>query len=271
MGTMIILTCANNDIAKDDNGRVYKGFSFRGVIRKTVTQAEKFGYTPVVYDLGSLGMGESFHVDDQSFAAKGYYEREVKRGYKTKSLFKPKLIKLCMSKYNDLVVYLDGDAQLCGKIDEVDTNSYDVGVTLRDPSELQNAWHQEHFDIVRYLNAGVIFFRPTPSTKKFIDTWQEMSQNLGNDQKALNRLACLDDYPEPNSVLVINGVRIKYFPCKQYNFYYFEEGIVPNTKILHFKGVVRHFYPFDWKKRLYCMTVIPLLNKIRSLVKKALF
>ncbi|MGA1825626.1 MAG: putative nucleotide-diphospho-sugar transferase [bacterium] len=265
---MIILTAANADTAKDDFGRIYKGFSYKGVIRQTIKKAETFGYTPVVYDLGSLGIGEPFRIDDETLLEKGYYKREIKKGYKSKSLFKPDLVKLCLSMYNDLIVYLDGDAQLWGNIDEIATEDYDVGVTLRDPSEFESAWYREHFEIVRFVNAGVIFFRPTLVTRKFVDTWQKMTQKLGNDQKALNRLTSPDEYPEPNSVHMIDGVRIKYFPCAQYNFYYFDKALEPNIKIMHFKGTVRNFYPFDWKKRIYCIIAIPIFNKIRFLIKK---
>lgn len=265
---MIILTAANADQAKNDQGDIYKNFSFVGVIQKTVLQAEKFGYVPVVYDLGSLGIGESYLVEDESFVKNGFYKSEVKNGYKSKSLFKPDIVKLCMEKYDDVVVYLDGDAQLCGAIDEIDSDDYDIGVTLRDPCELEGEWYDSHVDIVKYVNAGVIFFRPTPAAKVFIDTWMELTQSVGNDQMALNKLSCPEDYPEVGSIHDIGGVRVKYFSGKIYNYYYFENGLVPNVKIMHFKGPVRHFYPFDWKKKLYCKTVVPLKGLGRRLIDK---
>jgi hypothetical protein len=267
---MIILTCANIDVAPDEYGKWYKGFSFKNVISETVRKAKSLGYTPIVYDLGSLGIGEPFYVDDLTFKTKGYYDTKVLGDYKSRSLFKPEIVKRCMNTYNDIIVYLDGDAQLYDSIDEVKTEDYDIGVTLRDPSEFESNWYQKHFEIVKYVNAGVIFFRPTEATKKFLDSWKQMTKNLGNDQMALNKLTCPDNYPAPNTILTINGIRIKYFPCTQYNFYYFDTGINRNIKIMHFKGMVRHFYPFDWKKRLYCMTVAPLLNKIRPFIKNLL-
>ena len=63
---MIILTAANSDLAKDDSGKLYVNFSFKGVINKTIEKAKKCGYIPVVYDLGSLGVGEKFIVDDET-------------------------------------------------------------------------------------------------------------------------------------------------------------------------------------------------------------
>ncbi len=265
---MIILTAASADIARDDAGKIYENFSFKGVIEKTIKKAKQFGYTPVVYDLHSLGMGEKFTVKDKSFVTKGYYEKEVRKGYKSKSLFKPEMVKMCLDNYNDFTVYLDGDAQLCASIDEIVGDDYDIGVTLRDSHEFERKWYKEHIDIVRYLNAGVIFFNNTPSARRFIDNWQKATEKVGNDQMALNQLACTTKYPEAYSIHVIDGIRIKYFPGNQYNYYYFEKGLVNNIKIMHFKAPVRHFYPFNWKKRLYCLLILPTKNKVRPLLKK---
>lgn len=269
---MIIMTCANIDIAKDkyadEYGQWYRDFSFRRVIEQTVKKARDCGYTPVVYDLGELGIGEKFHVADDTFAQKGYYAVEVQAGYKSRSLFKPEVVKYCLSQYRDLMVYLDGDAQLMDRIDEIRGDDYDIGVTLRKPSELKEEWHQRLFEIAKYVNAGVIFFNPTPAAFDFITAWEKRTYEVGNDQKALNQLVCPDYYPKPYSIECINGVRIKYFPCEQYNYYYFDEGLEPGIKIMHFKGLYRRYFPFDWKKRLYCLTVIPLVNRFGPVWKK---
>ncbi|MFZ5759494.1 MAG: putative nucleotide-diphospho-sugar transferase [Thermodesulfobacteriota bacterium] len=262
---MIILTAANSDKARNDQGKIYKKFSFKGVITATTEKAKEFGYRAVVHNLGSLGMGEPFEVSNESFSEKGYYEKEVKKGYKSKSLFKPKMIRLCMEKYNDFVAYLDGDAQLCGRIDEVMTGDYDIGVTLRDREELESDWHREHMEIVKYVNAGVVFCCPTEAARKFLVSWEKTTEDVGNDQMALNKLACPDFYPTVYSILELNGVRIKYFPCNVYNYYYFNEYWSPDSKILHFKADVRGFYPFDNKKRMFSMFIVPILKKVRML------
>ncbi|MBL7048841.1 MAG: hypothetical protein ISR96_04900 [Nitrospira sp.] len=268
---MIILTAANSDKAKDDSGNLYRHFSFRGVIQATIDKAKECGYKSVVYDLGTLGIGEKFCIDDKTFSDKGYYEKEVHKGYKSKSLFKPEIMRMCMEENNDFMVYLDGDAQLCDSIDEVISTDYDIGVTLRELTEIESEWHKEHFDIVKYVNAGVIFCNSTPAAKSFLDVWKDTTELLGNDQMALNKLTCPDYYPEPYSILDIQGVRIKYFPCSKYNFYYFKQKLVSDIKIMHFKADVRHFYPFGLGKRLYCLFIIPVLNILRPIVKKVFF
>jgi hypothetical protein len=266
---MIILTGANSDLARLDTGAVRDDIKFRfsSVIRKTIKKAEEFGYTAQVYDLGTLGMGKPFRVEDQTFVEKGHYEREVVKGYKSKSLFKPAMVKACLKEHQDLTVYMDGDAELRDCIDEIDSGDYDIGVTLRDKLELEGEWYEEHMDIVKYVNAGVIFFNATPATTRFLDEWEQLTEEVGNDQMALNRLTCPDDYPEIGSVEILNGVRVKYFSCLRYNYYYFDEKYPSGVKIMHFKGTVRHLYPFDWKTRLYCLFIVPLKNLARKVTK----
>jgi len=267
---MIILTAANAETAKDDSGKTYPHFSFKSVIQKTIDKAGEHGYTTIVYDLGSLGMGRPFYVEDCSFLERGYYEKEVIKGYKSKSLFKPKMVRKCMEEFQECIVYLDGDAQLCDNIDEMAGSDYDIGVTLRDPYEFESEWYKEHIELVRYVNAGVIIFNPTLATKKFINSWVVLTEDLGNDQMALNQMTCPAAYPSENSIIEIDGVRIKYFSGKRYNYYYFEQGLVPGIKIIHFKGSVRHFYPFDWKKKFYCKNIVPIKKSLRSFAKKLL-
>jgi hypothetical protein len=269
---MIILTCANVDTPgeKFQNPHVFhQTFSFRKVIEKTIEQANKFGYKPVVYDLGSLGIGERFNIEDETFARQGYYAVEVKKGYKSRSLFKPQVIKHCLSQYKDLTVYIDADAQLVGRLDEIDTADYDIGVTLRKTTELETDWHRNLYDIVKFINAGVIFFQPTPAAFRFLEIWGQKTQELGNDQMALNALASPSVYPEVMSILTLDGFRIKYFPAELYNYCYFDEGWESNIKIYHFKGILRDYFPLDWKKKLYCRFLVPPLNLTAAWLKRA--
>ncbi|PLX88168.1 MAG: hypothetical protein C0618_04910 [Desulfuromonas sp.] len=265
---MIILTCADGGNVKTDAGRDYKNFKFSAVIRDTEKAAKNHNYRMIVYDLGQLGFGIPYEVEDESFHCNGYYETEVIKGYKSKSLFKPDIVQLSMDRYNETIAYLDGDAQLLGCLDEIETDDYDIGVTLRDFSELSSEWHQTYMDIARYINAGVIFFRPTDAAREFIELWKKETADVGNDQMALNRLACSEDYPDVDSIQTLHGVRIKYFPGNIYNFYYFTDNDHRDAKILHFKGAVRHFYPFDWKKRVYCRAAVPVKNGVNRILRR---
>ena len=249
---MLILTGANSDIAKANDGTIYKGFSFRKVIMETVRKAEEFGYNTLVYDLGTLGLGKPFPIKNVT----------------SNAVFKPEMIKTCMEKYNDIIVYIDADAQLCDSIDEIAEGDYDIGVTLRDAAEIDTDWFRDNYEWTKYINAGIMFFKPTDATKEFIELWQKITEEFGDDQLALNKLACPDDYPEAGSIVAMNGVRVKFFPCKQYNYYYFNEGLEDNIKIMHFKGDVRHFFPFTWRKKIYCKTIVPFKNMVKPIIKR---
>jgi len=251
---MVILTSAHSNQAKSylDPKRKWREFSFGSIIRDTMRTAQRCGYRTAVYDLGSLGFGEKYALRGERFDANGFYRKEPVKGYKSKALFKPEIVRKCLSESKDFTVYLDGDALLAGCLPEILTDDYDIGVTLRDRSELGTPWHEEYFEIAKYVNAGVIFFNYTEETLRFVNRWDELTHEVGNDQMALNRLTTGNDYPTPYSIKKVGATRVKYFPCKKYNFYYFNEGWPGGVKIIHFKGDVRHFYPLTWKKRLYC-------------------
>lgn len=266
---MIIVTCANTDVAKDHSGnpKHEDRFRFSKVISATARNAKRFGYGVEIYDLGELGMGTPYRVEDKHFVEMGHYKREAIGGYKSKSLFKPALMKECLTKNRRRTAYLDGDAELRRPIDGVISDDYDVGVTLRDRSEMETEWYQEHEKIVKYLNAGVIFFNHTDAAFDFIDRWEKLTEDVGNDQMALNQLACPDQYPEPNSVHVIDNVRIKYFPCVEYNYYYFYQLLPSSACIMHFKGDVRSYYPFTWPKYWASMIYVPFKNLARKFLR----
>ncbi len=81
---------------------------------------------------------------------------------------------------------------------------------------------------------------------------------------ALNNLASPEHYPDDYSVKVIDGVRIKYFPAWKYNFYYFDEGWNTDARILHYKGIVRKYYPTTFLVILNCY----IKGKLKKLFRK---
>lgn len=260
---MLIVTAANSI---GDSWTKGSHFSFKKVIQHTARQAQEFGYDIAIYDLGSLGIGEPFYVDDPTFQAEGYY-KQIGPRYRSRSLFKPDILLHSLRKRRDNMVYLDADALLYDRLDEVFDDEFDVGVTVRARFEMQGAWYREHFEIAKFLNAGVIFFRPTAAAETFLGRWKKATEELGNDQKALNSLACRDSLPPLYSVDEIDGVRIKYFPTTRYNYYYFERGfpLFSRVSVLHFKGEVRKFYPFTLRKKLRCRFLSPVAHRAGTL------
>ena len=267
---MIIVTCANTDSAKGSKGdqKIQERFRFSKVISTTAKNAKRFGYGVEIYDLGELGMGTPFRVEDKHFVEMGHYKREPIAGYKSKSLFKPALMKECLTKNKQITVYLDGDAELRRPIDGVISDDYDIGVTLRDRSEMETEWYRDHKAIVKYLNAGVIFFNYTDAALDFINRWEKLTDDVGNDQMALNQLACPEHYPEPGEVHVIDNVRIKFFPCVKYNYYYFYDLFPSRASVMHYKGDVRHNYPFSWHKYWASMVYVSVKQLARKFVRR---
>ncbi len=202
---MILVTAANK--------------KFAPFVKKSIDQAEKLGYTYRIYDLGDLGFGIPFPIQDSHFKTHGYYST-IHKTWKTKALHKPDIIMDALS-LGEFVVYLDADAVVIDEIDEVIGN-YDVGVTIRRSGELENEPLPAHKTIMGQINAGVIFFNPTENTKKFVKEWKILTEKVKNDQLALNQI---------NK----SNIKLQKFPAEIYNFYYFPEN-PDKAKILHYKN-----------------------------------
>jgi len=193
-------------------------------LKPFVTQCLKsldaLGYQWIIFDLGGLGFGEPYPIQDDTFNTCGYYKTSFKR-YASRGMHKPQLIMEFIKNFSvsesKLVVYLDADTFVRQRIDEI-VEAYDVGVTVRHPRE----WKLEGKS-----NAGVMFFRATKQTHLFLQQWICATQTFGNDQKALN------------SLLANPPCSIREFPARIYNWYYFPKPPPMDAKILHFKNSSR--------------------------------
>lgn len=172
--------------------------------------AEAFGYRFQAYDLGGLGFGIPHVVNDKQFVQEGFYNYTTSV-WKSKALHKPSVVSHALRDASELVVYLDADTILCDRIDEI-VGDYSIGVTIRRPVEpCVN---------IGKVNAGVVFFNPVAAD--LVAEWEELTEECGNDQRALNRLH--QKHPD----------RFREFPTDLYNWYYFGES-QETAKILHFK------------------------------------
>jgi len=125
---------------------------------------------------------------------------------------------------------------------------YDVGVTMRRKEERGATQWPTHYG---FLNAGVLFFNHTPAAFRFIDLWEDEIKNTRSqsDQEALNLVILqATDLTEYNKVFNWNGIRIKIFRCDDYNFFYWPQEPMPETKIVHCKGDKREALK-DWGTR----------------------
>ena len=239
---------------------------YKTFIEQSVTAARKFGYEISVYDLGRLGFGIPFTIADANFKRFGYYgdampgtDDKNPLRWRTRALFKPALVRHAITANpGRFVVWMDGDAMLNAPIDEIATDDYDVGVTVRRitetwryPNAANHAFvHAAKFQVGE-LHAGVMFFAPTPAAGTFIEEWARLTDKLGNDQLALNKLTNPNDerltgpaserlVPFAPRILDAAGACIKTFP-HEYNWRHWSgqathPARTQEAKILHFCG-----------------------------------
>lgn len=195
--------------------------NFRRYTKTAKFSCERMGYDVLVYDLGGLGYGKKFQTTVSDHA-----NRKIPG--------KPLILLDALDSIepDDFLVWLDSDANVLGKIDEITESDYDIGVTFRKNS----------------INAGVVFVRHTETAKKFLKSWAEKVRK--SDQEALNSL-CPVFEEELNKVVMRHETKIKVFPCKVYNNFFFNKP-QDDAKIIHYKSSTsRHLYPFeislDWE------------------------
>ena len=209
---------------------------FRRNLKESQSRIEEFGYTPLIYDLGGLGFGETFEVKDESFQNDGFYHVLKGTKWKTRALHKPDIILDALSRTEPLstVVYLDGDAFLVKPIDEIDDMPFDVGVTVRREGESEDEPLDSHKKVMGQVNAGVLFFRHTQRTLDFVGKWKSLTQQVGNDQLALCTLLNVNIELPRNGIILIGELNVLTLPTDIYNNYY-EEDMSDEIKIIHMK------------------------------------
>ena len=186
---------------------------FHEMIQATLAKAKECGYDTKVYDLGGLEEGEPFCADFP----------ETIKGYTPKFPDKPRMLQKLLGETEDFVVYLDGDAVLVDGIDEVAEGDYSIGYTHRETDFERHTYPA----ITSFLNAGVVFLRPTEITRTFLHEWVDLTKKCGSgsDQEALTTLVQKPKYRE----------HVQGFDCRTYNFIYWPEN-PKGAKILHFKA-----------------------------------
>lgn len=214
---MKILTAGNKD--------------FKPLILKSLEKIKEFNYESVVYDLGGLGFGKEFKVDEKDF--------NRPKVSPVPATFKPKIIKDCLEnmKKDRTLVFLDGDAFLMKNIDEIEYDNYDIGITVRTEHEVKR---YKDYRPKGSINSGVIFLRNTKITMEFIDAWIDKTLEENSDQISLNSLLgdCVDVLKYDETIRkdgLKDGLKVKLFRTTVYNNYY-PDFDIDKTKIRHLKG-----------------------------------
>lgn len=195
--------------------------NFKKYVDKAVAYSKKVGYDPAVYDLGGLGYGIPF-------------EARVSPKVGAKIPSKPGIIMETLKTVNegDYVVWIDADALIEKRIDEI-MFDYDIGVTVRQPKQIENSLP---------INAGIVFVKKTTAAIKFVEQWIKLCETGVSDQQELNKL-CNITTVDTDTTVVRDNVKIHVFPCKIYNNFYFAKKKTPHAKIKHYKSKLRHLWP----------------------------
>lgn len=194
--------------------------NFKEMCDTCVSSAKSFGYDVMLYDLGNLGKGKSFDAKITSV-----------EGAKIPS--KPFIILDAIKNIsdNDILVWLDADTIMWDNIDDIDL-PYDIGVTLKQPKTGFTPYP---------INAGVLFFRKTKNTVKFLEKWSKNCINAQSDQHELN-LICNFNTMQVNSTVEIYDTKIRLFDSGVYNNFYFKKSQL-HAKIIHYKSKHRLHWP----------------------------
>lgn len=204
---------------------------FKKIIELSVKNAKNFGYPIIIYDLGELGFGRKYDVNKENFLRKNEGKTPISCEYK------PSMIRHCLdkAKEGETFVYLDGDAYILQNIDELETNDYDIAVTLRTIPEIKTYGHKLYMGAI---NAGVIILRKTEKTIVFLKRWANQIGADDSDQLVLNKILKNHiDIDKIGETVERDGLKVKLLTTKIYNNYYsISKDELPKVKIRHLKG-----------------------------------
>lgn len=196
--------------------------NFKAMILEALERVSRFGYTAAVFDLGGLGFGEPLQVRDG----------DLNRAIFIPCTFKVNAVRQALaSGASDYYVWMDADAILVDRIDEVFTGNYDVGLTERDSAEQKKHAHKP---MVGRINSGVMIFRNSAKLPALLDRWQAASVQFNSDQHGMNHLLDTE-----------TSVTFRLFPNRIYNNYYTDVK-TPGMKIRHYRGELKALRGYAW-------------------------
>jgi len=197
----------------------------------------RFGLRHVIHDLDNSGLGRSWPSADID-------------GWR----FKPTLLAELVCSASEPVVWMDADAWPIGPVAEVfDDDRFDVAVTLRGKLEL-NGKDAKGRAFLGWINAGVMFIRPTKPAREFVARWKAATVSVGNDQQALNQTVFGDEYgkhPGFGKLLKSKGARVLCLDGRKYNYRDDPTRAAKDCRVLHMTGKrwQRFLSLGDWIKK----------------------
>lgn len=158
---------------------------------------------------------------------------------------KPVCMLDCAKRIKENLIFLDGDAFIINRIDDVFKLDFDIGVTVRSEDELINS---KKLGIIGAINVGVLFFKMSSERlQNFLEEWIkkiESSRRIWVEQTTLTIMIEKENiniFDKQFCQGIINTTgetfKIQTFPCEIYNLYRLKDKFEKNkVKILHFKG-----------------------------------
>lgn len=178
----------------------------------SVGRLEKLGYKYELYDFGELGRGISV---PELFGCKDKLENRFDM-----ARLKPRILLHALEAHDEMVVWLDADAFVVERIDEVDSKDYDIGLTYR------------YRKTNGYVNTGVMFLYPTKRSKLFIQKWNDAlpaleklskkEKDRSPEQLYLNDMIFEETGRRTlfkNKIKTIFDTKVKFFDLHVYNAY----------------------------------------------------
>ena len=190
---------------------------YKEMVKNLGKSAKELGYDFNVYEVTPEDIGLSFSHNN----------------YYVNCSSKPSAIRKALDDYREDIAWVDADCIIKKNFDEALINC-DVAVTLRKIEERKCG--DPYFS--GYINTGVVFFRNSNNTRKFLDLWEKEIIKIRSDQRAMN-IILLEHSPleKYNEIITIDEIRIKILEAQIYNFFYFTEDL-SQAKILHYKGLL---------------------------------
>jgi hypothetical protein len=142
------------------------------------------------------------------------------------------------------LIFLDGDAILNNNLPVLESEEFDVAVTLRPHDEIEAAKHRGDYHV---LNSGVIIWNcSTKKAQSFVDAWINRMKRCDLPLQEQSSLSKLIEEQNPgiytefgNSGAVDSGeyrLAVKILDCREYNYNWVEQGWSQENRILHFKS-----------------------------------
>ncbi len=207
---------------------------YKAGVEWSVENMKGLGYRYITYDLGGLGFGRDVTAVDVPKDLKFGYDKEWELSERGRTGNHPCLFKfdamwdvlLHDAKPGEVVIWLDADAFVYQRMDEIDNDNYDVGLTMRPHLEFNWPESADH-EWTGYFNGGVVIIRNTENGIRWARDWtftipilKEEIKKLGwdgykdpkrtySEQWALNRMTSkYVTWEDRGSIVNIDGVRL---------------------------------------------------------------